>query len=275
MYRCPIKKGNIDQCTKTDSFKMTDPVFPVQVKAGIKADVTEASTILSRGTASGLSRLFNLVCGKREADMERYQILSRAKTFREACEILQEARHLLPASSPDGSNRQNSDFDLLRPMMEENEKKLLASLGVAYDRIRSEPEMPECSESENLSQTLFNRWRHEARFISEKELQQLWGILAQEIIKPGSINLRTLDALKNVSAAEAESFCKLCDYVIADDCFLSEWNFKVKFGPGEKEYEIDNLDVLGESGFISGFGVMTTGMPEFNSHSEPARYQLR
>ncbi len=81
---------------------------------------------------------------------------------------------------------------------------------MAYERIQSEPDIPEYSASENLSQTLFNRWRHEAQFISEKELQQLWGnILAQEIIKPGSISLRTLDALENVSAAEAESFRKL------------------------------------------------------------------
>lgn len=81
---------------------MTDPIFPVQVKAGIKADVTEASTILSKGIASGLSGLFHLICGKREADIERYRILARMQTFREACEILQEARHLLPeSSSPD------------------------------------------------------------------------------------------------------------------------------------------------------------------------------
>ena len=196
---------------QSDSFKMTDPVFPVQVRAGIKADVTEASTILSKGIASGLSRLFNPVCGKREADSERYRILARAQTFREACEIFQEARHLLPASfSQNGKNRESSDFDPIRPMMEENEKNLLASLGMAYERIQSEPDIPEYSASENLSQTLFNRWRNEVRLISEKELQQLWGnILAQEIIKPGSISLRTLDALENVSAAEAESFRKL------------------------------------------------------------------
>lgn len=256
---------------------MNDSILPVQAKLEIKADVTEASTILSKGTASGMSRFFNLVFGKREADVERYKIVSRVQTFREVCEVLQKSRHFLPASfSQNGSHKENSDLDLMRPMMEESAKNLMASLGVAYERIQSEPDIPEYSENENPSQTLFNRWRHEAQFISEKELQQLWGnILAQEIIKPGSISPRTLEALKNVSAVEAESFCKLCDYVIQDDCFLSEWNFKDKFGPGEKEYEIDNLDVLGELGFISGFGVMTTGMLEFNNHSEPARYQLK
>ncbi len=109
---------------------MTDPVFPVQVRAGIKADVTEASTILSKGIASRLSRLFNPVCGKREADIERYRILARAQTFREACEIFQETRHLLPASfSQNGKNRESSDFDPIRPMMKENEKKPAGQFG--------------------------------------------------------------------------------------------------------------------------------------------------
>ncbi len=56
---------------------------------------------------------------------------------------------------------------------------------------------------------------------------------------------------------------------------MSEWNFKDTFRSGEKEYEIDNPDVSGELGFISGFGVMTTEMSELNSHSEPVRYQLK
>lgn len=245
---------------------MSDSILPVQAKVDIKADVTEASTIISKGTASGLSRLFNLVFGKWEADIERYKVLSRARTFREACEILQEARHLLPASSPDGSNRQNSDFDLLRPMMEENEKNLLASLGIAYERIQSEPDIPEYSENEIPSQTLFNRWRHEAQFISEKELQQLWGnILAEEIIRPGSISLRTLDVLKNVSMAEAEIFSELCDYVIDDQYFLSVWKFDNKFDGKKKEYDINNISVLGELGFISNFEMATTGTLSLNN----------
>ena len=161
-----------------------------------------------------------------------------------------EARHLLPASFPlNGSHKENDDLDLMRPMMEESEKNLLASLGIAYERIQSEPDIPEYSENEIPSQTLFNRWRHEAQFISEKELQQLWGnILAQEIIKPGSISLRTLDALKNVSAAEAGIFCQLCDYVFQDNCFLSEWPADFE---SVRVYEIENLFVLAEIGFIT------------------------
>ena len=50
---------------KINLSKMSDSILPVQAKIDIKADVTEASTIISKGTASGLSRLFNLVFGKR------------------------------------------------------------------------------------------------------------------------------------------------------------------------------------------------------------------
>ena len=252
---------------KINPSKLSDSILPVQAKVDIKADVTEASTIISKGTVSGLSRLFNLVSGKREADIERYKVLSRAKTFREACEVYQEARHLLPASSPrNGSHKENGDLDLMRPMMEESEKNLLASLGIAYERIQSEPEMPEYSENEIPSQTLFNRWRHEAQFISEKELQQLWGnILAEEIIRPGSISLRTLDVLKNVSMAEAEIFSELCDYVIDDQYFLSVWKFDNKFDGKKKEYDINNISVLGELGFISNFEMATTGTLSLNN----------
>lgn len=251
---------------------MSDSILPVQAKVDIKADVTEASTIISKGTASGLSRLFNLVFGKREADIERYKVLSRAKTFREACEVYQEARHLLPASSPrNESHKENGDLDLMRPMMEESEKNLLASLGMAYERIQSEPDIPEYSENEIPSQTLFNHWRHEAQFISEKELQQLWGnILAQEIIKPGSISLRTLDALENVSAAEAGIFCQLCDYVIADDCFIGEW---LNHKPGQKGYEIENVKVLEEIGFITNIDLVTTKTLIFKNY-QPEWNQL-
>lgn len=141
-------------------------------------------------------------------------------------------------------------------MLEENEKNLPASPGVAYDRIRPEPDMPEYTEDEILSRTLFNRWRNEARFIRVEAMQQIWGnILAQEIIKPGSISLRTLDAPENVSAAEAEVFCQLCDYVINDDCFLSEY---LIHPPGEKAYEIENNMVLEEIDIMTNIDMLTT-----------------
>lgn len=51
--------------------------------------------------------------------------------------------------------------------------------------------------------------------VSNKELQKLWGkVLAGEINHPGSCSLRTLDIIHNMSQSEAETFNKLCKYVM-------------------------------------------------------------
>lgn len=56
--------------------------------------------------------------------------------------------------------------------------------------------------------------------ISNTNMQQFWGkILAGEVRKPGCCSLRTLDILWNMSQKEAETFDKLCRYVVhSGDC---------------------------------------------------------
>lgn len=56
--------------------------------------------------------------------------------------------------------------------------------------------------------------------ISNDNMQQFWGkVLAGEIRKPGCCSLRTLDILWNMSQKEAETFDKLCQFVVhSGDC---------------------------------------------------------
>ena len=56
--------------------------------------------------------------------------------------------------------------------------------------------------------------------ISNDNMQQFWGkVLAGEIRRPGCCSLRTLDILWNMSQKEAETFDKLCRYVVhSGDC---------------------------------------------------------
>lgn len=56
--------------------------------------------------------------------------------------------------------------------------------------------------------------------ISNANMQQFWGkVLAGEIRKPGCCSLRTIDILWNMSQKEAETFDKLCRYVVhSGDC---------------------------------------------------------
>lgn len=68
--------------------------------------------------------------------------------------------------------------------------------------------------------------------ISSQEMQGLWGkILAGEIIRPNTYSLRFLDAIRNISSAEAEIFCKLAQFalkvcgqafVLSDNKFLED-----------------------------------------------------
>jgi len=54
------------------------------------------------------------------------------------------------------------------------------------------------------------RFFNKAQDITSEELQDVWGkILANEINKPGSFSVRTLDILFNLSKNEAESFKKI------------------------------------------------------------------
>lgn len=51
--------------------------------------------------------------------------------------------------------------------------------------------------------------------ISNDDLQQLWGkVLANEISRPKSCSLRTLDMVRNMSPEEAKIFSILCQYVM-------------------------------------------------------------
>jgi len=56
-----------------------------------------------------------------------------------------------------------------------------------------------------------------AKDCSDEEVQLLWSkILAGEIMEPGKYYKRTLTNLKQMERHEAEWFCKMCKYVIAD-----------------------------------------------------------
>lgn len=58
--------------------------------------------------------------------------------------------------------------------------------------------------------------------VSNEELQKLWGkVLAGEVKQPGTCSLRTLDIIRNMSQKEAETYEKLCKYVVVSgDCYF-------------------------------------------------------
>ena len=60
-----------------------------------------------------------------------------------------------------------------------------------------------------------------AEDVSSDQMQDLWGkILAGEVTQPGTYSVRTLEALRNISQAEAEVFQKLRYLALNDGCVL-------------------------------------------------------
>ena len=69
----------------------------------------------------------------------------------------------------------------------------------------------------------FMRWRREASSVTNEDLRSMWGrILSEEIQSPGTISLRTLDKLKNITASEAKLFVELSIFILNDILVCSE-----------------------------------------------------
>jgi hypothetical protein len=89
----------------------------------------------------------------------------------------------------------------------------------------------ECNQ-EQVNQTWLNHFFNNAKFISEEDVQILWGkILSNEIQKPNSISIRTIEILKCLSVEEAQLFMKVAsvalDSVIPNNEILSELGIKL------------------------------------------------
>lgn len=75
--------------------------------------------------------------------------------------------------------------------------------------------LKETVSEEPVDKDWFTRFIYEAKTKSNNEVQEFWAkILADEIEKPGSISVRTLSTLSNLSGSEAKMFEKLVSIVV-------------------------------------------------------------
>lgn len=148
--------------------------------------------------------------------------------------------------SDDGDATLQSDGSVKLVQLEEHEVRRveplvnLASLGSqcadvqAADEIRKQANVTRAllhAEEDLLSsvqeppETLINddwlyRWRDHASQVSTDELQDLWGrLLAGEVKAPGRYSLRTLEFLRNLSAAEAAAIERLSQFSLGGAIF--------------------------------------------------------
>lgn len=76
--------------------------------------------------------------------------------------------------------------------------------------------LPESVSEEELDEDWIVRFFNHVQDISNARVQQIWGcLLAGELKQPGSFSLRTLDTLRNMNAAEAETWSRITPYALS------------------------------------------------------------
>lgn len=77
--------------------------------------------------------------------------------------------------------------------------------------------------NKNVESDWAMRFVNHAEQVSGEEMRAAWAkVLSQEVSKPGSFSLRTLDILRNMSKEEAKTFMKISQFVLRNgkECFL-------------------------------------------------------
>ena len=88
-----------------------------------------------------------------------------------------------------------------------------SAIKIAMEQLENESES--ITTEESMNQDWLNEWGEHAGFVSDENMQSLWGkILAGEIKQPGSFSLRTMQLLRNLSKEEANLIHKYLNYNI-------------------------------------------------------------
>ena len=95
------------------------------------------------------------------------------------------------------------------------------------------------------------RFFDDAKDVSNEEMQKLWAkLLAGEVERPGSVSLRTLDILRNMTQKEAKLFARVVNYIFVE-ASSSAWMFRGSNGvQAFPDISVDELYSLLEAGLI-------------------------
>lgn len=173
-------------------------------------------------TAKGFNKVFNTFFGKRYAQKMRHISLTHAQTQSDIKLIESGKASYNPEDNRLEIKHKSQEIkELIIASFQDDEIiNTLKCLMKATEYV-SDTDTDNETDGE-ISQDFINRWREEAKLISNEEFQNIWGrMLAEEIDTPNSISLRTLDAVKNISPSEARIFNDLSCYVAFGEYFLA------------------------------------------------------
>ena len=235
----------------------------VEVKAEVKADLTESANTVTQESCGGVRRLFKLFFGNREADNAYYETVKAAQARRDYLAITSGEAELVDGKVVPVEGCQPAQNQLLRVEQKEEVKNLAGNMKAAILALEgvTEEELPD----EDVDPDFIARWRREAKVIGNEALQAVWGrLLAEEVKKPDSVSFRTLDVVKNLTRADAELFCWWAKFVVASD-----------FLPCPQKYEpkpniFSDISRLFECGLVTtlpGLAKSTAAIVEANGRS--------
>lgn len=177
--------------------------------AGLSQPLTKLLEVIEKGVGA-ISRPYLI---RKTADAKAYELRTIAEAQAQTRGLLSQSEYV------DGwisvrSMEQNTDAPALSERAEARTqfKELSAQANVeavcaeAANAMSTDEAVPEV----NVEPDWVTRFFRLAEEVNSEEMQQIWGrILAGEVRSPGSISLRTLEALRNISRVEAELFCRL------------------------------------------------------------------
>lgn len=216
----------------------------INVNAEVKADLQP----VIEQTPNALNKLFELLFGVRHAKQKRLMALIDIQKSKD----IEKLEDGLVVFDIDKKRLEDisleSDKDKLEIIAQVATNEELSNISDCVKEAIRRFIDNDMDNDKELSKTFFNRWREEAKLVSEDYARKLWGlILAEEMNSPETISNRILDILKNLTRNEAELFNTMSQYIVFDQYLIT----------GEHIAESE-INILVEAGLVTFSGIYRT-----------------
>jgi|GEM_PF-1666685 len=209
---------------------------PLEPNINIKADFTE----ILNSSPKGAKYIFNILFGKKHAEAERRIRLSNAQDYADMKKIV--SGEAVYDNESNQITLPNHDIKslIVSALQDEEVTNLIGcikSTSHYIDDISDEESEP--------SQDFINRWRNDAKLISDESIQYVWGrILAEEINAPKTVSIRTLDVIKNLSKEEAEIFSESLDFIFYSSYLIENGDVNNPFISADKGRKLNDAGLI-------------------------------
>lgn len=220
---------------------MDSGTVKVNVNAEMKADF---QPVIAH-TPNALNKLFELLFGVKHAQQKRLMALTELQQTKDLEKIEEglavfniEKKTLDTVSFKTDKDKQEL---IVNTTMNEEASNISSCVKEAVRQYLDNDIVGD----KELSKDFFNRWREEAKLISEDYAQKLWGlVLAEEMKSPDTISYRILDILKNLTKVEADIFNQMSQYVVFDQALVTG-----------KHITESEINLLVEAGLVTFAGI--------------------